>query len=156
MRIGVDVGSVRIGVARSNDTGTLAIPLETVRRVHGGADIGRLAALVREHNAIEVVVGLPLHLGGAEGASAEEARKFANRLKKRVRKVRVALIDERLSSSQAHGRLAEAGLSQRAQRDIVDQVAAQVILEQALAEERTTGRPPGEQVLSPEERKLSE
>ncbi len=156
MRLGVDVGSVRIGVARSDALGALALPLETVPRSHNGADVARLVRLVRDYEAIEVIVGLPLHLAGGEGKSAQDARRFALRLQNRLPKVRVALLDERLSSSQAHGLLSEAGISTRRQRNIVDQVAAQVILEQALATESSSGVAPGEPIMSPEERKPSE
>ncbi|WP_412766210.1 Holliday junction resolvase RuvX [Scrofimicrobium appendicitidis] len=158
IRLGVDVGSVRVGVARSDQAGVLVLPLETVPRDRRGQDLRRIVALVREYEAIEVVIGLPLHLAGGEGESARMARSFGRALKRRLPKTRVCLVDERLSSNQAHGRLTEAGLSQAQQRMIVDQVAAQVILEQALASERATGLPPGEPIekVSPDERNGSE
>lgn len=146
VRLGVDIGTVRIGVARSDALGTLAIPLETVRRDRRGEDLRRLAQLVQEREAIEVVIGLPLHLAGVEGKSARDARRFARHLQDMLPKVRVCLVDERLSSNQAHELLSARGLDSRRQRPIVDQVAAQIILEQALDFERSTGALPGEAV----------
>ncbi|MSS83927.1 Holliday junction resolvase RuvX [Actinomycetaceae bacterium WB03_NA08] len=145
-RLGIDVGTVRIGVARSDPLGTVAIPLETVRTDRRGSDIRRIVHLVDEYNAIEVVVGLPRHLNGSEGVSAHMARTFAHRLKKRVGETRVCLVDERLSSGQAHNLLADAGVDSRRSRSIVDQVAAQIILNQALDLERLSGELPGEPV----------
>uniref|UniRef100_UPI000DE395F7 Holliday junction resolvase RuvX n=1 Tax=Nonomuraea lactucae TaxID=2249762 RepID=UPI000DE395F7 len=81
-RIGVDVGSVRIGVARSDPSGLLATPVETVRR--GKGDLDRIAAIVAEHEAIEVVVGLPTSLSGREGQAAALARDFAAALAGRL------------------------------------------------------------------------
>src|SRR5690606_42103716 len=82
VRLGVDVGSVRIGVARCDPGGVLASPLETVKS--GKGDVARLVELVAEHEAIEVVVGLPTSLSGREGPAAEAARRFAVRLAGRL------------------------------------------------------------------------
>lgn len=82
MRLGVDVGSVRVGVARCDPGGILASPLETVKS--GKGDIDRLVELVAEHEAIEVVVGLPTSLSGREGPAAQAARRFAARLADRL------------------------------------------------------------------------
>ncbi len=148
VRLGIDVGTSRVGVARSDPAGTMAIPLVTVNRAYGGDDVREVAELAREYDAIEIVVGLPVHMRGEEGKSARLARSFAKLLQKSSPQLRVCLVDERLSSTQAHGRLGETGMSQKRQRTIVDQVAAQVILEQALAMERGTNLPPGEEVLA--------
>ncbi len=144
IRLGVDVGTVRIGVARSDAAGLMAIPLETVKRDRRGNDVRRIAELAKEREAIEIVVGLPRHLAGGKGQSAADAIKFAERIQRRLPELRVCLVDERLTSTQAHGKLSEAGVDGRRQRDIVDQVAAQIILEQALEIERLTGELPGE------------
>lgn len=146
-RLAVDVGSVRVGIAKSDPLGHMSIPLETVKRDRHGRDIARIVRLCREADAIEVVVGLPRHLNGEEGTSAAAARRFARALKKRLGETRVCMVDERLSSGQAHSRLSEIGVDSRVQRQIVDQVAAQVILDQALELERLSGMPPGEEVL---------
>lgn len=143
VRLGVDVGTVRIGVARTDPDAILTVPVETVRRSDGVAEVTRIVDLAREFEAIEIVVGLPRHLAGGEGVSARGARRFARRLAQALPEVRVCLVDERLSSTQAHDRLRQAGLTEREHRDVVDQVAAQVILEQALEMERLSGREPG-------------
>ncbi|MFS2293225.1 MAG: Holliday junction resolvase RuvX, partial [Actinomadura sp.] len=96
VRLGVDVGSVRIGVARCDPGGVLASPLETVKS--GKGDVARLVELVAEHEAIEVVVGLPTSLSGREGPAAEAARRFAVRLAGRLPEGTVRLYDERLTT----------------------------------------------------------
>lgn len=143
VRLGVDVGTVRVGVARCDPDGILTMPVETLRRADDGSDIDRLARFIDEYQAIEVIVGLPRHLRGGEGISAKGARRYARRIKNLRPDVRVALVDERLSSNQAHQRLRESGVPEREHRRVVDQVAAQIILEQALEEERMSGREPG-------------
>ncbi|GAA2633251.1 Holliday junction resolvase RuvX [Actinomadura fulvescens] len=142
MRLGVDVGTVRIGVARCDPGGILASPLETVRR--GKGDLDRLAELVAEHEAIEIVVGLPTSLSGREGAAAEAARQFAGRLAGRLAPETVRLYDERLTTVTAESGLRAGGVHGQARRRVVDQAAAAVLLQAALDGERLTGRPPGE------------
>ena len=146
-RLGVDVGSVRVGVARSDPSGLLATPLETVRRdVRGEEDLGRIARIVTDEGVLEVLVGLPRSLSGAEGSAAAAARAYAVRLARRVDPVPVRLVDERLSTVSAHQQLREAGVRGRRRRPVVDQVAAVVILQAALDEERSSGQPPGSPV----------
>ncbi|MFP3967238.1 Holliday junction resolvase RuvX [Actinomadura fulvescens] len=142
VRLGVDVGTVRIGVARCDPGGILASPLETVRR--GKGDLDRLAELVAEHEAIEIVVGLPTSLSGREGAAAEAARQFAGRLAGRLAPETVRLYDERLTTVTAESGLRAGGVHGQARRRVVDQAAAAVLLQAALDGERLTGRPPGE------------
>jgi putative Holliday junction resolvase len=137
VRLGVDVGSVRIGVARCDPAGILASPLETVRR--GKGDLDRLVALVAEHEAIEVVVGLPTSLSGREGP-----REFAGRLAERLPADTVRLYDERLTTVTAESGLRAGGVHGRARRQVVDQAAAAVLLQAALDGEKSTGNPPGE------------
>ena len=134
--IGVDVGTVRVGLAMSDPTGTLASPLETLRRAKNGADLDRLAALVVEHEVAEVVVGEPVHLSGASGASAEDASNYAQELADRIPDVPVILIDERLSTVTAASHLRESGIDSRKQRPVIDQAAAVVILQQFLDSRR--------------------
>ena len=142
IRLGVDVGSVRIGIARSDPHGILASPLETVRR--GKGDLARIAQLAAEHEAIEVVVGLPMSLSGREGPAAEGARDFAARIADRLPPETVRLYDERLTTVTAESGLRERGVRGRARRQVVDQVAAAVLLQAALDGERLTDRPAGE------------
>lgn len=142
VRLGVDPGEARIGVARSDPSGVLATPLETVRR--GPGDLSRLAALVASEEAVEVVVGLPRSLSGGEGPSAARARGFAARLARRVAPVPVRLCDERLTTVSAESMLRASGRSGRRRRAVVDQAAAVLILQQALDTERAVGAAPGE------------
>jgi putative Holliday junction resolvase len=134
--LGVDVGTARVGLAMSDPTGTLASPLETLRRAKNKADLDRLAALVVEHEVTEVVVGEPLHLSGASGASAADAADYAQELADRIPDVPVILIDERLSTVTAASHLREGGIDSRKQRPVIDQAAAVVILQQFLDSRR--------------------
>ncbi|QFG26456.1 Holliday junction resolvase RuvX [Actinomadura sp. WMMB 499] len=142
VRLAVDVGSVRVGVARCDPGGVLASPLETVKS--GKGDVDRLVELAAEHEAIEVVVGLPTTLAGREGPAAEAARTFARRLAGRLPDGAVRLYDERLTTVTAESGLRAGGVRGRARRAVVDQAAAAVLLQAALDAERLTGRPPGE------------
>jgi putative Holliday junction resolvase len=142
VRLGVDPGDARIGVARSDPTGFLATPLETVRR--GKGDVARLARLVVEEEVVEVVVGLPRSLSGGEGPAAAKVREFAARLAERIAPVTVRLQDERLTTVSAEAMLRDRGKKGAERRAVVDQAAAVFILQHALDSERATGRPPGE------------
>jgi putative Holliday junction resolvase len=140
VRVGIDVGSVRVGVATCDPDGLIATPVATVREVL------EVAAIVAELGAMEVVVGLPRSLSGEEGPAAEAARTYADVLAARVAPVGVRLFDERLTTVDAHRTLRESGVAGRRQRVVVDQVAAVLILQAALDTERGTGHPPGEPV----------
>lgn len=142
VRLGVDAGSVRIGVARSDPAGILASPLETVR--NGKGDIDRIVQLAAENEAVEVIVGLPTSLSGHEGPAANEARRFASRIARRLGPESVRLFDERLTTVTAESGLRASGVNGQARRKVVDQAAAAVLLQAALDAERLTGRPPGE------------
>lgn len=142
VRIGIDPGDARIGVARSDPTGFLATPVETVRR--GRGDLARIARLTREAEAVEIVVGLPRSLSGHEGPAAAKVREFAAALAARVTPVTVRLQDERLTTVSAEAMLRDRGKRGASRRAVVDQAAAVLILQHALDTERETGRPPGE------------
>jgi putative Holliday junction resolvase len=142
VRLGLDPGDARIGVARSDPSGFLATPLETVKRSRG--DLARLAEIVAEEEAVEVVVGLPRSLSGREGPAAAKVRVFAGRLARRIAPVPVRLFDERLSTDSAEAMLRDRGRSGGKRRAVVDMAAAVVILQHALDTERASGRPPGE------------
>ncbi len=135
-RLGLDVGTVRVGVALSDPTGTLASPLETVQRARDESDLDRIAALVVEHEVTEVIVGEPRHLSGASGASAREARAYSRNLAGRIGDIPVHLVDERLSTVTAAGSLRASGLDSRQQRPVIDQAAAVVILQTYLDAQR--------------------
>jgi putative Holliday junction resolvase len=144
VRIGLDLGSVRIGVATSDPSGFLATPVETVQR--GKGDLDRIAAIVAESEAVAVLVGLPRSLSGGEGPAAALAREWAVTLAERLAPVPVRLVDERLSTVSAARDLRSAGRSAKKARGVVDQAAAVVFLQTALDTERATGTPPGEPV----------
>ncbi|MFE4725641.1 Holliday junction resolvase RuvX [Microbacterium sp. NPDC056736] len=139
-RLGVDVGKARVGVAKCDPDGLLATPVETVPRDDGS--VARIIALADEHGAFEVLVGLPLNMRGEDTASTRDAREFAAALAA-ASALPVRLVDERLSTVSAHAALRSSGRSQRSSRTIIDQVAAVVLLQQALDVEKSTGRPPG-------------
>lgn len=148
-RLGVDVGRARVGVAVCDPDGLLATPVESVPRdLAGGADVARIAELAATYGVIEVVVGLPRSLSGVESAAAAEARAYARALAARVRPVDVRLVDERLSTVDAHRALRAAGRDTRTHRAVVDQQAAVTILQNALDTERSTGSAAGEKVSS--------
>lgn len=145
VRIGVDVGTARVGVAASDPSGTFAHPVETLPRdERSGADVAAIAALVAGRGAVEVVVGLPRLLSGQEGTAARIARDYAGKLAARVAPVPVRLVDERLTTVAAHKRLHDSGVPGRGKRSVVDQAAAVLILQSALDAEALSGRPAGE------------
>ena len=143
VRLGVDVGSVRVGFATSDPDGLIATPIETLPRATSLAQIVREVA---ERRAAVVYVGLPMHLSGAEGSASEAARTYAGALATAVAPVSVRLVDERMSTVSAHRALHESGRSGRSQRKVIDQAAAVVILQSALEKERVTGSRAGEWV----------
>ena len=142
VRLGIDPGDARIGVARSDPSGFLATPVETVRR--GRGDLARIAAILTEEGAVEVVVGLPRSLSGREGPAAAKVREFAAALARRVAPVPVRLCDERLTTVSAEAMLRDRGRKGSSRREVVDQAAAVLILQNALDSERTSGVAPGE------------
>jgi putative Holliday junction resolvase len=148
VRLGIDLGDVRIGVARSDPDGLIATPVETVAR--GPGDLQRLSALAAEHDAVEAVVGLPRSLSGGEGPAAAKARVFAAALAGVLGAagIEVRLVDERLSTVSAEAVLRTQGRKGKQRRAVVDQAAAVVILQNALDTERSTGRPAGEPVTA--------
>jgi putative Holliday junction resolvase len=141
VRIGVDVGKVRIGVARSDPHGMLATPVETVAR--GDGDVERIIALSVELEAIEIIVGLPLALSGAVTASTNDATGFAGLLAAATT-LPVRLVDERLTTVSAQAALRASGRTSRQSRSVIDQVAAVILVQHALDYERTAGGPLGD------------
>lgn len=144
VRVGIDIGTVRIGVARSDRDGYLATPVETVDR---GSEnpIGQLVSVIAELEAIEVIVGLPLSLNGSHTASTEDALVMARELAQNA-SVPVRLVDERLTTVSAHSALRAAGKKQKQTRSVIDQVAAVMILQHALDSERSSGNLPGKDI----------
>ncbi|UEJ83147.1 Holliday junction resolvase RuvX [Brachybacterium halotolerans subsp. kimchii] len=145
VRLGVDVGDVRVGLARSDLDGLLATPVETLPR--DGAVAG-VVSHARELEARAIMVGLPRSLSGQEGPAAAKARAFADELADALQaqgvEAEIRFVDERLTTVTAHQALHRSGRKGRRHRSVVDQVAAVMILQQALEVERSTGRAPGE------------
>ncbi|WP_091618725.1 Holliday junction resolvase RuvX [Amycolatopsis saalfeldensis] len=129
-RLGVDVGSVRVGVALSDPAPILASPLVTLSRdAKDDSDLDRLAELVTEHEVVEVIVGLPRTLANRQGPAALIAVEYADKLAARLGEVPVRLGDERLTTVTASRMLSQRGVKGRKQRAVVDQAAAVEILQ---------------------------
>jgi putative holliday junction resolvase len=135
-RLGIDVGSVRIGVAASDPDGVLATPVETVLRERSGAHLRRLVALIVDLDVVEVVVGLPRTLADRTGSSAKDAIAFADALAERIPAIPVRLADERLTTVSAQRSLHDAGMRVKTQRSVIDQAAAVAILQGWLDQRR--------------------
>ena len=135
-RLGIDVGTVRIGVAVSDPDGILATPVETVRRDSRGAHLRRIASLIDELEIVEVVVGLPRTLADRAGSSAQDAVDVADAIAARIGAVPVRMADERLTTVSAARSLREAGVRARNQRGMIDQAAAVEILQGWLDQRR--------------------
>lgn len=135
VRIGVDVGTVRVGVAASDPDGVLASPVVTLTRdPRTGRDLDELAEIIRDRSAVEVVIGLPRHLSGREGASVQMARQYADELADRIAPVPIRLVDERLTTVSAGRSLRASGVRGKASRAVIDQAAAVALLQSALEE----------------------
>ena len=132
-RLGLDVGTARIGVASCDPDGILATPVETVRVVDGDpgwvAELRRVVHLVEEYDAVGVVIGLPTSLKGRETASTAMARSFVAALTAAEPDLPVELVDERLTTVSAGAALHGAGRNTRKQREVIDQAAAVVLLQ---------------------------
>ena len=132
-RIGVDVGTARVGVARSDTLGLMAVPVVTLLRATAIEDLVLLAV---QYDAFEFVCGLPMSLDGSDTASTADARQFAVELSG-ASGLPVRLVDERLTTVAAQHALHEATHSTKASRAFIDQVAATIVLDSALDAERS-------------------
>ncbi len=144
VRLGVDVGKVRIGVAMCDPDGILATPLKTINRDNSDesdvpADMVELARLAEEHDTVEVVLGLPINLAGQEGPAAVHIRAYAEKLATVLAPIPVLLTDERMSTAVATRRLSDRGVRGKRQRAVVDQAAAVEILQGWLDARRRHG-----------------
>ena len=133
--LGLDVGQRRIGMALSDALGLTAQPLAVLERRGTTADLSILGALVGRHQVETIVVGLPLTMRGEHGPQAQRAASFADLLRRNV-SVPVKLVDERLTTVQAQRALLETDTSRRKRKQVIDQVAAQLILQQYLDRRR--------------------
>ncbi len=131
--LAIDHGQARIGLAATDELGIAAHPVETIHT--GQVDpLQRIAEIVEERKIRLIVLGLPLHLDGREGEATHRVRAFGTELSGKIPAVPLEYSDERLTTTSAAGKLREAGKSARAQKDIIDQVAALEILNDWLAE----------------------
>jgi putative holliday junction resolvase len=126
--LGLDVGSKRIGLAVSDLLGITAQGIETIHRQNKRLDFAQLENVIREYEVAEIVVGYPLRMSGAEGIQAEKMQRFAEELRQRF-PLPVHLWDERLSSAQANRLLRETEMSIKRRGQVVDQMAAVLILQ---------------------------
>lgn len=129
--LGVDFGKVRIGLAISDELGFLAHPFQTLRMSGRDEVTALIGEIVREKKIERVVVGMPRNMDGSRGFSAAEAFAFAARLREYL-PCEVVTWDERLTTISANRALREAGKTTRETREYVDQVAAQIILQDYL------------------------
>lgn len=142
-RLGIDLGTVRTGLAIAEPDVLVATPLCTVQHASLPEAVQRISELVAREHIEHAIVGLPLRLDGTEGDAARRVRQFAQALARAAR-VRVRLWDERLSSVAAQGSLRAQGVASRAQRRMVDQVAATLLLQSFLEHLANVESPPNQ------------
>jgi putative Holliday junction resolvase len=143
VRLACDVGKARIGIARSDPRGVLAVPLDAVKAGENSASLVRDIAM--EYEAIEIIVGLPISMSGALGPAAEYTRAWVDRLCA-VTDIPIRLHDERLTTVQAQRGLHEAGRTTKSSRAVIDSASAVVLLQACLDSERSSGLPVGTEV----------
>jgi putative Holliday junction resolvase len=129
--IGIDAGTKTLGLALSDVRRMIASPLETIRRTKFKADAERLLSLVAEHNVIGLVLGLPLNLDGSEGPRAQATRALARNLNK-LSPLPILLWDERLTTAEAQRMLIDADQTRKRRAEVIDKLAATIILQSAL------------------------
>ena len=139
VRLAIDVGRARVGIARSDQDGIMAVPVETAPR-DTATDV--VVGLVAEYSPLEVVVGLPLNMAGEHTPSTDDAVEFAQVLAQRV-EVPVRMVDERLSTVSAMAGLHGSGKTVKSAKPLIDQASAVIILQHCLDTEKNTGTPPG-------------
>lgn len=130
----LDIGDVRIGVAVSDPTRTIAAPVEVIRRVGWGPDTRKIAAICERYDTNQILSGLPRNMDGTEGFQARKVRAFCEQLEKVG--LQVLFQDERLSTVTAEDALLEGGVSRAGRKQAVDKIAASIILQQWLAEQK--------------------
>jgi putative Holliday junction resolvase len=142
-RLGIDVGSVRIGLASCDADGILSIPLPALKRSADSAEvISEINRLVDDLEILEVVIGDPISMSGNITQSTSDARKLASEIAAAIA-VPVRLVDERLTTVSAQAKLRQSGKDTREAKLLIDSASAVEILEQALTTERLTGSAPG-------------
>jgi|SRR5271166_3011446 len=129
--LALDFGSKRIGLAVTDELGLTAQGLPTLRRSNKRNDLDHLRRVIRQYNVSEMVMGLPLRMSGSEGIQSEKVQTFAEELRRKF-KLPVHLFDERLTSVEANRVLRESDMSIRRRAEVVDQLAAVLILQSFL------------------------
>lgn len=129
--IGIDAGTKTLGLALSDVRRTIASSLETIRRTKFTADAQRLLGLANEHAAVGFVLGLPANMDGSEGPRAQSTRAFARNLN-RLSPLPILLWDERLTTIEAERMLIAADTTRKRRADVIDKLAATLILQGAL------------------------
>jgi len=142
-RLGLDPGSVRIGVAVTDRDGLVASRREPIPAADESVWLAALRELAEEIEPIEVVVGLPMGMDASRGVAAKRAVEFAAKVHDHLA-IPVRLVDERLSTVQAQRGFHDQGRSVRQSRTMIDSAAAEIVLQHAVDTERATGQPPGE------------
>jgi putative holliday junction resolvase len=132
VRLSLDVGKARVGVARCDPGGMMAFPVETVPRERA---LVRIVEIIEEYEPIEVVIGNPVNLRNEQTASTVDSQEFAQDMLTRV-SVPLRLVDERMTTSAALGALRDSGRNAKNSRGVVDQVAAVILLQTCLDAER--------------------
>lgn len=129
--VGLDLGTVTIGVAISDGSRQIATPVETIKRKKFGVDAEKLLALLTKLEAQGIVLGLPMNMDGSEGPRCQATRAFARNLEK-LTDLPITFWDERLSTVAAERALLEADTSRKRRAEVIDHVAASYILQGAL------------------------
>lgn len=129
--IGIDAGTTTLGLALSDVTRTIASAMKTIRRTKFTADAAELLTIIREHDVAGLVLGLPINLDGSEGPRAQSARAMARNLN-RLSPLPILLWDERLSTAAAERMLIAADQSRKRRAEVIDKLAATLILQGAL------------------------
>ncbi|MEM0898159.1 MAG: Holliday junction resolvase RuvX [Verrucomicrobiota bacterium] len=133
--LGIDYGEARIGLAISDDLGMLAHPVETIHRKETPDFAGRITEIVKERVVSRIVIGLPLRLDGSRGTAVEKVEQFVAGLRERIpEEIPLETTDERLTTVEAQRKLHEAGRTVKNSRNVIDQMAAVVILQDYLDE----------------------
>ncbi len=138
--LGLDYGTVRIGIAVSDPGQQFAGPLDNYTRRTEEEDIRHLKSITKENRIVALVVGLPVHMSGDEGGMASGARRFGEWLREQLQ-LPVTYWDERFSSAIAEEHLLEAGLSKKKRKARLDKIAAQILLQSFLDAENRQAKP---------------
>ena len=143
VRLAIDFGSARVGIAKCDRDGILATPLRVEPYSDDATVASTVAAIAAEYECLEIVLGNPVTLSGEEAQAAERVRQFADALVAATN-IPVRMVDERLTTAAARKQLLDAGYSTRTDKHLIDAAAAVILLEDALESERRQGKPAGE------------